>query len=89
MIQPAPTEHLLPVVRNKRILAMEKKLLIEGLTCQMCVKRVKKIIEQQCGATDVVISLEHKEAVFNLADGAALSPIVAAINNFGFTVREK
>ena len=43
---------------------MEKKLSVEGMTCQHCVKRVAKIIEKAPGVSDVQVSLENKEAVF-------------------------
>ena len=44
---------------------MEKKLRVEGMTCQHCVKRVTKIIEKTPGVSGVQVSLENKEAVFN------------------------
>ena len=69
---------------------MEKRLSVEGMTCQMCVKRVKKIIEKAEGVSGVQVSLENKEAAF-VYDPAVtdVSGIVQAINDFGFTAQEK
>ncbi len=43
---------------------MEKRLRVEGMTCQHCVKRVTKIIEKGPGVSGVQVSLENKEALF-------------------------
>ena len=68
---------------------MQKKLNVDGMTCQMCVKRVVKIIEKHQGVSDIEVSLENKEASFNVADGQDIAPIVAAINDFGYKTSEK
>jgi copper ion binding protein len=69
---------------------MEKRLSVEGMTCQHCVKRVAKIIEKAGGVSDVQVSLEKKEASF-ACDPAVCNTadIVKAINDFGFTAVEK
>ncbi len=69
---------------------MEKKLSVEGMTCQMCVKRVAKIIEKAPGVSGVQVSLEKKEASF-ICDPAVCNTaeILKAINDFGFTAAEK
>ena len=68
---------------------MEKKLSVEGMTCQNCVKRVKKIIEKNEGTSDVSVVLENKEAVFTCEQTVDVASIVTAINDFGFTAAEK
>ncbi len=68
---------------------MEKRLSVEGMTCQNCVKRVKKIIEKHGGVSEAEVSLEQKEAVFTCDDTADVTGIVKAINDFGFTAAEK
>ena len=68
---------------------MEKKLSVEGMTCQNCVKRVKKIIEKNEGASDVSVILENKEAVFTCEPSVDVASIVTAINDFGFSAAEK
>ena len=44
---------------------MEKKLKVDGMTCQKCVARVDKIIGKHEGTSDICVSLEYKEAVFS------------------------
>ena len=69
---------------------MKKKLSVEGMTCQHCVKRVAKIIEKAPGVSDVQVSLENREAVFTCEQTVtAIDEIVKAINDFGFTAAEK
>jgi copper ion binding protein len=69
---------------------MEKKLSVEGMTCQHCVKRVSKIIGKAEGVSDIQVSLENKEAVFVCnPDSTNVDAIVQAINDFGFTATEK
>ena len=69
---------------------MEKRLSVEGMTCQHCVKRVTKIIEKAPGVSGVQVSLENKEASFACDPAmASVSDIVKAINDFGFTASEK
>jgi copper ion binding protein len=68
---------------------MEKKLNVEGMTCQHCVNRVKKIIEKFSGVSNVQVTLEKKEAAFACEPGADVAGIVKAINDFGYTAAEK
>ena len=68
---------------------MEKKLQVEGMTCQNCVKRVKKIIEKNEGTSEVSVILENKEAIFTCEPSVDVSSIVNAINDFGFSAAEK
>jgi len=68
---------------------MQKKLNVDGMTCAMCVKRVVKIIEKHQGVSDIAVSLENKEASFNVAEGQDVTPIIAAISDFGYKTSEK
>ena len=68
---------------------MEKKLSVDGMTCQHCVNRVKKIIEKFAGVAAVQVILENKEAAFTCEPGADVAGIVKAINDFGYTAVEK
>lgn len=68
---------------------MEKKLSVEGMTCQHCVKRVKKIIEKNSTVSNVEVSLEKKEAIFLCDTSTDISGIVNAINDFGFNAAEQ
>jgi len=68
---------------------MQKKLSVEGMTCEHCVKRVKKIIEKFAGVSDVQVVLEQKEARFTCDAAADVTGIVKAINDFGYSAAEK
>ncbi len=69
---------------------MEKKLNVEGMSCQHCVGRVKKTIEATSGVSDVTVNLEGKEAVFSCdSSGADIPGIISAVNKLGFTATEK
>jgi copper chaperone CopZ len=69
---------------------MEKRLSVQGMTCQHCVIHVTKIIEKAPGVTGVKVSLASKEVLFTCAPSVINVPdIVKAINDFGFTAAEK
>ena len=68
---------------------MEKRIDIQGMTCEKCVKRVKKIIEKHEGVSDVNVSMEEKEAVLSCSPDGNIADIVKAINDFGYTAAEK
>jgi len=69
---------------------MEKKLSVEGMTCQHCVTRVAKIIEKASGISNVQVSLENKEAVFTCDETATnVDEIIQTINDFGFIAAQK
>jgi len=69
---------------------MQKKLSVEGMTCEHCVKRVQKIIEKFQGVSDVQVILEQKEVTFSCDPAQAdVAGIVKAINDFGYSAAEK
>jgi copper chaperone CopZ len=69
---------------------MQKTLTVQGMTCENCVKRVRKIIEKTAGVSEVSVSLAAKEATFSCDPAATdIAGIVKAINDFGFTAAEK
>ena len=68
---------------------MEKRIDTQGMTCEKCVKRVKKIIEKHEGVSNVDVSLTGKEAVLTCHSNDNLSAILKAINDFGYKAAEK
>ena len=69
---------------------MKKVLEVKGMTCGSCVKRVSKIISGFKGVSDVSVDLQRMEAAFECeAPATDVVGIVQAINDFGFTAREK
>lgn len=67
---------------------MEKKLSIQGMSCQHCVGRVKKYLEAIENVSEVHVDLENKEAVFNADANMDMETAIKAINAFGFTTKE-
>jgi len=69
---------------------MKKVLEVKGMTCGNCVKRVNKIISGFKDVSDVTVDLQRMEAAFECdASATDVAGIVQAINDFGFTAREK
>ena len=56
---------------------MEKKMVIEGMMCIHCVRRVEQALKSVAGVEDVVVSLENKNAVITGGDVRALKKAVA------------
>ena len=68
---------------------MEKKLKVDGMSCQKCVARVDKIIGKHEGTSDICVSLEDKEAVFSCDEKTDIQAIINALNDFGFNTAEQ
>jgi copper chaperone CopZ len=69
---------------------MKKVLEVKGMTCGSCVKRVNKIISGFTGVSDITVDLQQMEAAFACdASAGDVAGIVQAINDFGFSAREK
>lgn len=68
---------------------MEKKLRVEGMSCQHCVGRVTKYLESVKSVTDVHVDLENKSAVFKAGSDIDMKAIINKIQSFGFTATEK
>jgi len=67
---------------------MEKKLSIQGMSCQHCVGRVKKYLEAIETVSEVHVDLENKQAVFKAAANMDMETTIKTINGFGFTAKE-
>ncbi len=65
---------------------MEKKLSIEGMSCQHCVGRVKKYLDTV--GSNVKVDLEGKKAVFEADTTLNMETVIKDISAFGFTARE-
>ena len=68
---------------------MEKKLRVEGMSCQHCVGRVKKYLESVENVTDVHVDLENKSADFKVGPDIDMDAVIEKIKSFGFTATEK
>lgn len=67
---------------------MDKKLSVEGMSCQHCVGRVKKHLESVPNVSNVDVDLDAGQAVFKTDGDIDMQGIIAAINDFGFTAKE-
>lgn len=59
---------------------MKKTMKIEGMSCSHCTGAVTKALEETAGISNVQVSLENREASFELEDGtvsdAALKELI-------------
>ena len=68
----------------------DAKLSVNGMTCQMCVKHVKKAIEGFSSAADVNVDLDSKEAKFTFDSSVdSVESIIEAINKAGYEASAK
>lgn len=65
---------------------MKKKILIEGMTCQNCVKHAREALEELEGVKSVNVDLEGKNAVVELTNDIADEDFKAAIEEVGYEV---
>jgi len=64
---------------------MRKTIKIDGMMCQHCVRHVLKALEGVDGVTDVVVSLEEKQATLS-ASGVTDDALIAAVQEAGYEV---
>lgn len=68
---------------------MKKVMKIEGMSCSHCTGAVTKALEETPGVSNVQVSLESKEACFDIEEGkvtdAALKDL---IEDLGYDVEE-
>ncbi len=65
---------------------MEKKLSIEGMTCNHCVSSVDKALRAVPGVTEVKVDLASKSAVVQAGDAVTDAALSEAVNDIGFDV---
>ena len=64
---------------------MEKKLLIEGMSCNHCVNHVKTALTEDIKGIDVKeVNLDGKYALVDMADGVNEDELKALIADLGF-----
>ncbi|MGM9530585.1 heavy-metal-associated domain-containing protein [Intestinibacter sp.] len=67
---------------------MEKKLLIEGMSCNHCVNHVKTALTEDIEGVEVKeVSLDGKYALVDVADGVTEDAIKAVIEDLGFELK--
>jgi copper ion binding protein len=65
---------------------MKKEILISGMTCGHCVKRVENALLEIDGVNSVVVSLDEKRATIDAEDLIEDQLIKDAIDDIGYTV---
>lgn len=65
---------------------MEKKLYIDGMSCQHCVNRVTKALEEIPGVKSVRVDLDGKHAVVELAHDVDDEMFKTAVYDAGYEV---
>ncbi|MBF0918980.1 MAG: copper ion binding protein [Atopobium sp.] len=63
---------------------MEKKLNVEGMSCQHCVAHVTQALEAVEGVSKATVSLDEKSAVVELSSDVADSALVDAVVQAGY-----
>ena len=67
---------------------MEKKLLIEGMSCNHCVNHVKTALTEDIKGIDVKeVNLDGKYALVDMADGVNEDELKALIDDLGFELK--
>ena len=64
---------------------MKKKILVEGMSCEHCVKHVTEALKD-LGAKDISVSLEKNLALAEIGDSITDEAIKAAIHDAGYDV---
>ncbi len=65
---------------------MTKKILIEGMSCEHCVKHVKEALSELSGVINVTVNLGTKTAILEAADDVNDEVIKSAIDDVGYEV---
>ncbi|WMJ79198.1 heavy-metal-associated domain-containing protein [Clostridium sp. MB40-C1] len=65
---------------------MKKKLLVEGMSCQHCVKHVKDALMELEGVTNVDVDLEKKSALVDMEKSLDDSILKDAVEDAGYDV---
>lgn len=62
------------------------KLIVEGMTCQNCVRHVREALESIPGATDVSVNLQSGEVEVS---GVEVRAVIEAVVEQGYQVRQQ
>ncbi|MBL4606505.1 MAG: heavy-metal-associated domain-containing protein [Pseudomonadales bacterium] len=67
---------------------IEKTLLVDGMSCQNCVKRVKKILSEDASIEKVEVDLESKRVSFYCLEDTNISALKSALKEYDFNIQE-
>ena len=80
----APAELRVIADENKEEKTMEKKMLVEGMSCNHCKMSVEKAIKAVPGVTDCVVDLAAKTATITLNADVADDKLMEAVRGADF-----
>ena len=63
------------------------KLTIEGMSCQHCVTRVQKALQNVPGVMSVKVDLKKGEAEVTVKDDVLSQDLISAVENAGYEAR--
>lgn len=58
---------------------MQKKIIVDGMTCQMCAKNIKDKITSIDGVLNVVVNLDSSEVIIEMSQDVANEDIISVI----------
>lgn len=65
---------------------MKKQINIEGMSCGHCVKHVEEALKEVSGVTNVLVSLEKKNAVVEISDTVSDETLKEVVEDVGYDV---
>ncbi len=63
---------------------MANRIKIQGMSCEHCVKAVAGVLSGIEGITNVKVSLDNNEAVFDAADNVDMEKVKRAVEEEGY-----
>ena len=67
---------------------IEKILHIEGMSCQNCVKRVKKILAEDNSLENIEVDLDAGDAHFLCQADTDITALIEALREYDFSAKE-
>ncbi len=67
---------------------MKKEIIIEGMSCGHCVKRVENTLKELGEIQDVIVSLEDRKAVITLKETIDDNKLKEVIEDAGYDITE-
>ena len=65
---------------------MKKLIIIEGMTCSHCEKRVENALKEIAGVKSVEIVLDENKAIIEIGENISDEIIANAVDDAGYTV---
>lgn len=67
---------------------MKAILLIEGMSCEHCVKRVKLALEEHVKASSVTVDLDNHSATLVVDEKLEAAQLAEIMDDVGYTLKE-